>query len=363
MGDINYNRLLQRLIARILLSPFSLLYGIGVWLRNVSYDTGLLKATKFSIPVINVGNLSVGGQGKSPHVEYLVELLKPYIDVATLSRGYMRKTKGFRLAKYEDTAETVGDEPIQYKRKYKDLVVAVSESRNTGIPMILQHHPNVQTILLDDAYQHRAVTPGLNILLTQYSLPFTRDHLLPVGRLREWKKAYRRADIIIITKCPDKITQHDKDAMETEIEPFDHQKIYFSKYEYHSPYHFINTNHRLDLDKAHNILLISAIANTDYLLDYLEPRVDSIQHLEYEDHHIFTEEDLRYQKKVYDNMEGENNFILTTEKDAMRLEPYRQKFYEWGVQIYILPIKVKFLFDEQEKFNESIKDFLLKFKV
>ncbi len=355
--------MLQKLIARILLSPFSLLYGIGVWFRNVSYDTGLLKATKFSIPVINVGNLSVGGQGKSPHVEYLIELLKPYIDVATLSRGYMRKTKGFKLAQYQDTAETVGDEPIQYKRKYKDLVVAVCESRNTGIPMILQHHPNVQTILLDDAYQHRAVTPGLNILLTQYELPFTRDHLLPVGRLREWKKAYKRADIIIITKCPEDITQEDRKKLIDEIQPYDHQKMFFSKYEYQLPYHFIHINNRLELDGAQNVLLISAIANTDYLLDYLEPRVGSIQHLEYEDHHPFTDEDLRYQKKVYDNMDSENKIILTTEKDAMRLEPYRQQFYEWGVNIYVLPIKVKFMFEQQEDFNECIKDFLLKFKV
>ena len=355
--------MLQRIIARILLSPFSLLYGIGVWLRNVSYDTGLVKATKFSIPVINVGNLSVGGQGKSPHVEYLIELLKPYIDVATLSRGYMRKTKGFRLAQYQDTAETVGDEPIQYKRKYKDLVVAVSESRNTGIPMILQHHPNVRTILLDDAYQHRAVTPGLNILLTQYDLPFTRDQLLPVGRLREWRKAYKRADIIIITKCPENITENEKHNLIKEIAPFEHQKMYFSKYEYQLPYHFVHLNNRLELNGTQRILLISAIANTDYLLDYLEPRVASIQHLEYEDHHPFTDEDLRYQKKVYDNMEGENNIILTTEKDAMRLEPYRQQFYDWGIHIYVLPIKVKFIFDEQEDFDETIKDFLLGFKV
>ena len=212
--------MLQKIIARTLLSPFSILYGVGIWLRNIAYDTGLVKATKFSLPVISVGNLSVGGAGKSPHVEYLIELLKPYIDVATLSRGFMRKTKGFKLVKYQDTAESVGDEPLQYKRKYNDLVVAVSESRNTGIPMILQQHPNVQTILLDDAYQHRAVTPGLNILLTQFELPFTRDSLLPVGRLREWKAAYKRADIIIVTKCPKEITTDDKNKFIEEINPF-----------------------------------------------------------------------------------------------------------------------------------------------
>lgn len=355
--------MIQNILARILLSPFSLLYGIGVWLRNVAYDTGLVKATKFSLPVISVGNLSVGGAGKSPHVEYLIELLKPYIDVATLSRGYMRKTKGFKLVEYKDTAESVGDEPLQYKRKYNDLVVAVSESRNTGIPMILQQHPNIQTILLDDAYQHRAVTPGLNILLTQYELPFTRDSLLPVGRLREWKAAYKRADIIIVTKCPDNITIKDKQNLLKEIDPFSHQHMYFSRYEYQMPYHFIHLKNRLDLDINQQVLLISAIANTDYLLDYLEPKVGSIQHLEYEDHHPFTEEDLRYQKKVFDNMEGDNRIILTTEKDAMRLEPYRQQFYDWGINIYVLPIKVKFIFEEQEIFNDSIKDFLLGFRV
>jgi len=355
--------LLQKIIVRILLSPFSILYGVGVWLRNIAYDTGLVKATKFSLPVISVGNLSVGGAGKSPHVEYLIELLKPYIDVATLSRGFMRKTKGFKLVKYQDTAESVGDEPLQYKRKYNDLVVAVSESRNTGIPMILQQHPNVQTILLDDAYQHRAVTPGLNILLTQFELPFTRDSLLPVGRLREWKAAYKRADIIIVTKCPEEITTDDKNKFIEEINPFSYQQMYFTRYEYQMPYHFIHINNRLDLDQGQQVLLVSAIANTDYLLDYLEPKVGSIQHLEYEDHHPFTQEDLQYQKKVYDNMKGDNRIILTTEKDAMRLEPYRQQFYNWGINIYVLPIKVKFCFDEQEIFNESIKDFLRKFKV
>ena len=155
----------------------------------------------------------------------------------------------------------------------------------------------------------------------------------------------------------------DKKKLIEEINPFPHQQMYFSKYEYQMPYHFIHLNNRLDLDQNHQVLLISAIANTDYLLDYLEPKVGAIQHLEYEDHHPFTEEDLQYQKKVYDNMEGDNRIIITTEKDAMRLEPYRQQFYDWGINIYVLPIKVKFDFNEQEIFNDSIKDFLLKFKV
>lgn len=355
--------MIQNIVARILLAPFSLLYGIGIAFRNMFYETGLLKSTSFNLPVINVGNLSVGGAGKSPHVEYLIELLQPYINVATLSRGYMRKTKGFRWVNYKDSAEQVGDEPLAYKRKYRDLTVAVSESRNTGIPMIVQRYPDTQTVLLDDAYQHRAVTPGLNILLTQYDLPFTRDYLLPVGRLREWRSAYNRADIIIVTKCPDNVSVDQKQELISEINPLPNQKVYFSKYEYQNPYNFIHLENRISLNKSHDVLLISAIANTDYLLDYLEPLVNKIQHLEYEDHHAFTDEDLRYQQKVFDQMESDNKIIITTEKDAMRLEPYRKQFYDWGIQIYILPIKVKFLFEENIEFDLLIREFLLKFKV
>ena len=355
--------MIQNIVARILLTPFAMLYGIGVTLRNIFYDTGLLKATKFNLPVINIGNLSVGGAGKSPHVEYLIELLSPFIDVATLSRGYMRKTKGFKLVEYTDTAEQVGDEPLQYKRKYKDIVVAVSESRNVGIPKIVQHHPSIQTVLLDDAYQHRAVTPGLNILLTQYDLPFTRDHLMPVGRLREWRSGYKRADIIIVTKCPEKVTESKTKDIIAEIKPYPYQKIFFSKYEYQDLYSFLQLQRRLELDGSHQVLLVSAIASTDYLLDYLEPKIATIQHLEYEDHHQFTDEDLRYHKKVYDQMDGDNRIIITTEKDAMRLEPFRQQYHDWGMEVYILPIKVKFLFDEGEKINQLVKDYLLGFKV
>lgn len=354
--------MIQNVIARILLSPFSLLYGLAIWMRNVFYDVGLLKSTKFSLPVINVGNLSVGGAGKSPHVEYLIELLSPYIDVATLSRGYMRKTKGFRWVEYKDNAMLVGDEPMQYKRKYKDIVVAVSESRNTGIPMIVQRYPNVQAILLDDAYQHRAVRPSLNILLTQYELPFTRDILLPAGRLREWRSAYERADIIIVTKCPDQLSAEEMKKLKEEINPFPYQKVYFSRYQYQQAYSFLYPQQRIQLTSDLNILLISAIANTDYLLDYLEQHTTTIQHLEYEDHHIFSDDDLKYQKRVFDEMDG-NKIILTTEKDAMRLEPYRQQFFDWGIDIYVLPIKVSFVDEQGPVFDEQIRKFLLDFRV
>ncbi|MBP8213361.1 MAG: tetraacyldisaccharide 4'-kinase, partial [Saprospiraceae bacterium] len=168
----------RRIIIRILLAPFSLIYGIIISLVNFSYDTGLLKASKFSVPVIGVGNLSIGGAGKTPHIEYIINMLKDYINVATLSRGYKRQTKGFRLVQTSDTALTVGDEPLQYRRKYPDIVVAVSESRAYAIPQIIQNYPQTQAILLDDSFQHRGVKPGLNILLTAYDTLFTDDYLL-----------------------------------------------------------------------------------------------------------------------------------------------------------------------------------------
>ncbi|MCL4153106.1 UNVERIFIED_CONTAM: hypothetical protein GTU68_053341, partial [Idotea baltica] len=170
------------------------------------YDSGILKSTSFNVPVISVGNLSVGGAGKTPHVEYLIMLLQDYLNVAVLSRGYKRKSKGFRWVNRKDQVTQTGDEPLQFKRKFPETAVAVCESRNIGIPMMLQGKKDIQTILLDDAFQHRSVVPGLNILLTTYDEPYTRDYLLPSGRLREFRSSAKRADVIIVTKCPDDIS-------------------------------------------------------------------------------------------------------------------------------------------------------------
>ncbi len=200
-------------ILRILLLPLSLLFGIGVAFKDALYATGLLKGVKYSIPLINVGNLTVGGAGKTPHVEYLIRLLSPYIHVAVLSRGYKRKTKGFLLSRPGFTTDQVGDEPLLYTRKYPQVTVAVSESRVVGVPKLLQARPQLRAIVLDDAYQHRAIEPNLNILLTEYDNPFYKDWLLPSGRLREWRYGYRRADLIIVTKCPADMTVAKRDEM------------------------------------------------------------------------------------------------------------------------------------------------------
>ncbi|MCB9264494.1 MAG: tetraacyldisaccharide 4'-kinase [Lewinellaceae bacterium] len=354
--------MIQRVLVQILLAPFSFLYGIGVGLRNALYSRGLLKGVEFNVPVISVGNLSVGGAGKTPHIEYLIRLLKDYIEVATLSRGYRRKTKGFLAVNTRMNAEQVGDEPLQFKRKFPDIQVTVSESRAFAIPRIMMDRPDTQAILLDDAFQHRSVKPGLNILLTEFSRPFTRDYLLPSGRLREWRSAYERADIIIVSKCPPALAAEEKEAMIKEINPLPHQKLYFSYYRYGKPYYIFNPRYTLELHSDMDVLLISAIANTDYLVDYLEQQANSVRILEYEDHHYFTKYDVGQLKAKFDQLDSPRKAIITTEKDAMRLELHRQFLISDRIPVFAIPVEVQFHFGEGEQFDQDIRDFLLNFK-
>lgn len=355
-------KMIQKTLFKILLSPLSLLYGVGVGFRNLMYRTGVLKGISFDLPVISVGNLSVGGAGKTPHIEYLVRLLKPYLNVATLSRGYKRKTKGFLLARTDMTAEDVGDEPLQFKRKFPHLTVAVAESRAFGIPEIMSRHPETQVILLDDAFQHRSVAPGLNIMLTEYSHPFTRDYLLPSGRLREWRAAYQRADMIIVSKCPPEVSAEAQNALIEQINPYPHQRIYFSYYDYGKPYFLFNSRYVLQWEPDVEVILICALARTEYLTDYLDRQVDSVQVMEYEDHHFFTNYDIAQLKANFDRLESDKRVILTTEKDAMRLEMHRPYLTEQKMPIFVLPVEVQFHFGDGERFDQDIKDFLLNFK-
>jgi tetraacyldisaccharide 4'-kinase len=354
--------MIQSFLVKILLAPFSLLYGIGVSIRNGLYNQGLLKGVEFNVPIISVGNLSVGGAGKTPHIEYLIRLLKDYIDIATLSRGYRRKTKGFLTVHPKMTAEQVGDEPLQFKRKYPDIMVTVSESRTFAIPKIMMDNPDTKAVLLDDAFQHRSIKPGLNILLTEYSHPFTEDYLLPSGRLREWRSAYQRADVIIVSKCPPVVEQADKERLIKAIDPLPHQKIYFSYYDYQQPYFIFNPKYRLNLAEDVDVLLISAIARTDYLVSYLEEQVNSVRIREYADHHYFTNYDVGQLKADFDRMESKKKVVLTTEKDAMRLELHRPYLYKNQLPIWAVPVEVKFHFDEGASFDENVREFLLNFK-
>jgi len=353
----------QARLVFILLLPFSMLYGLIVLLRNLMYDKGVLKTVSFDIPIISVGNLSVGGAGKTPHIEYLIILLQEHLQIATLSRGYKRKTMGFLDVQPDMSADQTGDEPLQYKRKFHDVHVAVSESRVLGVPKLLGVYPDTQTILLDDAFQHRSILPGLNILLTEFDKPYYNDFLLPSGRLREWGTSASRADIVIVSKCPLDESLINKDEIITKLDLSAGQKVFFSYYIYGPPYYLYNGNQRVRLSSEHNIIMISAIAGTDYLNNYLGEKVNFVHNLSFEDHHDFTKNEMGQLKKVFDNLDLPNKFILTTEKDAVRMDQHREFLLENNLPVFVLPLKVRFHFNQGDQFDQEIKDFLLDFQI
>lgn len=343
--------------------PFSILYGLGVSIRNFCYHNGILKGVSFDLPIISVGNLSVGGAGKSPHIEYLIRLLQDYIEVATLSRGYGRKTKGFHFVLPSSDANQVGDEPIQFKQKFPDVVVTVAENRTFAIPEILSVYPDIQVVLLDDAFQHRSITPGLNILLTEYNYPFTKDILLPAGRLREWRSAYSRADVIIVSKCPPVLEAGDRMRFQKDIKPFFHQQLFFSYYEYQPPYALFDRSKTYPLHDELDLILVCAIARSDYLLAYLEEEIRFARVLEYTDHHYFSHTDMSNVKTRFDKLTATEKIILTTEKDATRLHLHKAYILKHQLPIYVLPIQVAFHGDDGQNFDQIVKNFLLNFRV
>ncbi len=353
----------EDIVIRVLLLPLALLYGLGIGLRDLLYRIGALRSVRFDLPVISVGNLSIGGAGKSPHIEYLLRWMGQYVDVAVLSRGYGRKTAGYYAVNSFDTAEQVGDEPLQFKRKFPEAAISVSESRVLGVPELVKNNPGSQCVLLDDAFQHLAVTPGLNIMLTEFSRPFTRDWLIPSGRLREWRYGYRRADIIIVSKCPADMTPRQRRDILLEIDPYSHQQVFFSRYEYAQPYQLFHSENLRPLDLQTDVLLLSAIANTDYLLTYLAEQVRSVQTMEFTDHHYFKEDDLNDLKKRFDRIESKDKIIVTTEKDAARLELHRDYFFQNKLPVYVLPVEVVFCDDDEAGFQKAVRDFMMNFRV
>lgn len=344
---------------RILLLPFALVYWAAIALRNWLFDKNILKTAEFGLPLINVGNLSVGGTGKSPMVEYLLVLLKDQFKVATLSRGYKRKTKGYALADDDTTALEIGDEPMQFHLKFPDVPVAVGEQRIEAIPQLLHDKPETQAIILDDAFQHRSIKAGLNILLTDYNNLFTRDFYLPTGDLRDLKSSYKRAEIIVVTKCKPYLSEEEKKKLVKEIAPLPHQHIFFTSIQYGSLYHIIN-NSVTRLDEDTEVLLVSGIASPRPLKKWLEEYSSSYSLLQYADHHIFTIDDLDDIRNRFDNMGETKKIILTTEKDAVRLVKFRQAIE--GLPVYVVPIRHHFLFKDEDKFNKLITDFILNFK-
>lgn len=344
---------------RYLLFPFSILYGIVIWTRNQLFDKKILRSAKFNFPLICVGNLAVGGTGKTPMAEYLLRMLKDKYETATLSRGYKRRTKGFAIAGEHTTAVEIGDEPMQIHKKFPDVTVAVAEERIIGVPQLLYEKPGTQIIILDDAFQHREINAGMNILLTDYNNLYTRDFLLPVGDLRDIRSSSRRAHIIIVTKCKANLTGSEKDKIIRELKPLSSQKVFFTTFQYGSPYHLF-TKQPCTLDPQAEVLLVCGIANPEPLKQALTANVSTYELLRYQDHHIFNSDDLKEIKKSFSKMKNEKKIILTTEKDGVRLAKYEKELKE--MPVYVFPVAHQFLFEQGIEFENAILQYIESFK-
>jgi len=347
-----------------MLKSLSKIYGFFVRKRNREFDSGKRPSVAFELPIISVGNLNTGGTGKTPHVEYLVELLKPHFSVAILSRGYGRKTKGFRLGSDVDSADSLGDEPFQYLRKYgsssteqettgKLVSVAVSESRVIGVSELIARC-NPEVILLDDAFQHRQIKPGFQIVLTTFQEPYTRDSLIPAGRLREPIEGADRADVVMVTKCPTESTDEEQMKLGAELQIKDHQQLFFSSFEYGA----IRPEGEVIIESPKRAYALCGIAKPDPFLKQIKKRYELKGLQIHRDHHRFTKKDIqRLRRDATPFLNGET-IILTTEKDFVRLLPLKDLWRD--LPIYTWPIKP--VISAHERFDSMILDYVRKSK-
>ena len=344
------------------LQPLSWFYGLGVRFRNTLFETGFLKSRSFSIPVISVGNITVGGTGKTPHVEYLIRLLQDHSRVAVLSRGYKRKSHGFQIANESSTARTIGDEPFQMKQKFPKVIIAVDKNRVHGIEALNQKYQDIDVILLDDAFQHRYVKPGINILLVDYHRLIIYDTLLPAGRLREPLTGKNRADMVIITKCPKDLKPMEYRVITKAMDLYPYQQIFFTTLEYGelTPL-FKKEAPTVNLDKLkdHNVLLLTGIASPRQMKEDLTPVVSKLSMLSFPDHHAFSQKDIEQISSEFAKLPSPK-CIITTEKDAARIIGLEGLSNEIKENIYILPVRIKFMLNQEEKFNENIIGYVRK---
>lgn len=350
----------------ILLWPFSLIYGLITGIRNFLYNSGLLKSYESDVPVICVGNLTAGGTGKTPHTEYLAALLQKEFNVAILSRGYKRRSRGFRFADSSCTSNDIGDEPLQIARKFPGITVAVDGNRVRGISTILAEKPSTGVIILDDGYQHRRVKPGFSILLTSYDRLMIYDHLLPYGNLRESARNMNRADIILVTKCPPGLSPVQRRIIVKDINKWPYQNLYFTTVVYGKPVRVFDAEgtesdipDKTDPEKV-SILLVTGIADPRPLAKHLEDKTGELVHLSFSDHHAFTPADIMNIQKAWQALKGEERYIITTEKDAVRLREFTNIADEIRSSLYYLPIEIDFLNDDREEFNNLITDYVRK---
>ncbi len=335
------------------LYPFSILYHFVTSFRNTLYNVGLKKSVKFKTPIINVGNLSVGGSGKSPMVMYLADILSKHYRTGVLSRGYGRVTKGYGVTNYDSNYKTVGDEAMQLFERFKNrFVIGVSEERVPGAKKLIEDM-DLDVLVLDDAYQHRAIKAGFNLLLTDYNDPYFKDFLLPAGDLRESRNGAHRADLIVVTKCPEDLTDEKKQYYLSRIKPSYKQKVFFSSIVYDDEIFCYDSQKSLpDNNLAYyDILLITGIANPKPLVQHLSKFSQKVKHLKFKDHHNFTEADIKNIISEYKKL-GEYKIILTTEKDYVRLKTFdylRELVYYWPINVVI---------DNKEEFNKAIFNFV-----
>ncbi|MCL4146628.1 UNVERIFIED_CONTAM: hypothetical protein GTU68_021226 [Idotea baltica] len=336
---------------RKILYPFSLLYGEITSTRNTFYDKGILKSTQFDIPTIVVGNLSVGGTGKTPQVEYLVRLLQKTHKLAILSRGYKRSTKGFIIANSTSTANQIGDEPLQYFKKFSNVIIAVDADRVNGIEQLTQLLDKPDIILLDDAFQHRKVDAGLNVLLTSYNDLYIDDHMLPTGNLREKVSGAERAKIIVVTKCPTALSQQEQFEITKKLHVETHQTAFFSTIKYGNE--IIGKSDSIAISKLaeYKVVLVTGIAKTEPLINFLKEKNIAVQHIKYTDHYNFSDKDIEKINSTFNAIETDKKIVLTTEKDYVR------SFTTSNLEVYYLPIETSFI-EHQEDFNRIITDYV-----
>jgi tetraacyldisaccharide 4'-kinase len=325
------------------------------------YDYKLLKTTNFQLPIISVGNITVGGTGKTPHTEYIIRLLSKYPKIVALSRGYKRTSKGFRLVETDSDVAAVGDEPLQLKCKFPHITVAVDENRVHGIRQFNQQE--IDAVILDDAYQHRRINPGVNILLIDYNRPLEKDSLLPAGRLREPKHQQRRANMIIITKCPKEVSPIKRRIISKEVNLRPYQSLYFSTLSYRAPEPVFNWQSAADMSKKASVILVAGVANPAAFREYLSSRTFLLDEMIFADHHRFTDSDIEHIRQLYEKHNAHNPLIFTTEKDAMRFRAHIGMPDELKQHIYYVPVEIDFLDNTADSFNEKILSYVEKYRI